>query len=104
MRTTDKYVFFYGGPFSQWFRCKFTVDGIKFNCTEQFMMAGKARLFKDDEMQAKIMESTDPHEQKMKYGRNVRNFVVDVWNAHCKEIVYEANCAKFSQNEELKKV
>ena len=48
-----KYTLFYGGPFSQWFEVNFEVDDVKYNCAEQYMMAGKAKLFGDTD--AKIM-------------------------------------------------
>ena len=41
------YTFFFTekSPFSQWYACTFVVDGVTFNCAEQFMMHGKAKLF-----------------------------------------------------------
>lgn len=47
-------------PFSQWYRADFTVDGATFNCAEQFMMHGKARLFDDAETAAKILAADHP--------------------------------------------
>lgn len=102
MKQNDNFVLFYGGPFSQWFMRPFQVDGVEYNCAEQYMMAGKARLFKDDAMLAKIMASRDPYAQKMEYGRYVRNFDVDVWNSNAREIVYQGNVAKFGQNKDIK--
>ncbi|MBC1996683.1 NADAR family protein, partial [Listeria seeligeri] len=51
-----KYIFFWGHQpaedgkiskscFSQWWICSFKVDGVEYNCAEQFMMAEKAKLF-----------------------------------------------------------
>ena len=39
---------FWGGPFSQWYPSPFEVEGTKYNCTEQYMMAKKAELFGDE--------------------------------------------------------
>jgi len=41
----EKFTFFWQAnqPFSQWYACKFTVDGIEYNCAEQYMMHQKAR-------------------------------------------------------------
>lgn len=99
----EKFTFFWGGEFSQWYPSFFTIDGIEYNCAEQYMMAKKAMLFKDDETLKKIMNTTSPRDQKI-YGREVKNFNVDVWNANCKQFVKEGSFAKFTQNEDLKKV
>lgn len=91
------------GEFSQWFPCSFTVDGVTYNCAEQFMMAGKAKLFNDPATLAKIMKETDPHQQK-KMGREVKNYLDPVWSQNAKDIVYNGNYAKFSQNPNLKEL
>ncbi len=85
---------------SQWWDCRFEVDGVEYCCAEQFMMAEKARLFGDGEMLTKIMESVNPKEMKA-YGRKVRGFEKDVWEDACYGIVKRGNVAKFSQNPEL---
>jgi ribA/ribD-fused uncharacterized protein len=92
---------FWGGPFSQWARCKFTIDGIEYNCAEQYMMAAKAKLFNDQEALEAIMKSKDPREQKAT-GRKVKNFNPEQWEAIAKDVVTRANMAKFTQNEEMK--
>lgn len=98
---TDKYVFFWGGTFSQWCPSEFTIDGVKYNCCEQYMMAKKALLFNDNEAYEKIMSTKNPKEQKA-FGRKVKGFDKNKWDAVCREIVYEANYAKFTQNAVLK--
>ena len=98
---TDKYVFFWGGTFSQWCPSEFTIDGVKYNCCEQYMMAKKALLFKDMDAYSEIMNTKGPKEQKA-IGRRVKNFNKDKWEAVCREIVYEANYAKFTQNHIMK--
>ena len=45
MIITDEYVFFFGGICSQWVSSKFTIDGITYNCAEQYMMAKKSVAF-----------------------------------------------------------
>lgn len=96
----EKFTLFWGGPFSQWLPCIFTIDNIEYNCTEQYMMAEKARFFKDDESLEKIMKSNNPRSQKA-YGRKVKNFNAEAWSAHAKSVVFKANIAKFSQNKNL---
>lgn len=85
---------------SQWFPCRFEVDGMVYSCAEQYMMAEKSRIFKDEEMLAAIM--AEKHPKKMKeYGRAVKNFDKDVWDNQCYELVRTGNLAKFHQNREI---
>ena len=76
---TDKYVFFWNGPFSQWYPSKFVIDEVEYNCCEQYMMAKKALLFNDIESHKMIMYSKSPDEQKG-FGRRVKGFDKDKWN------------------------
>ena len=87
-------------PFSQWYRCAFTVNGHAFSCTEQFMMHGKAVLFGDAEIAAEILAADHPRKHKA-LGRKVRNFDDAVWKRERLTIVREGNRAKFTQNPEL---
>ena len=100
MKITDKYVLFWGGIYSQWYRADIIIDGMEFNCNEQYMMYKKAMLFGDDANATRIMETLSPKEQKG-FGRKVTNFNVDAWNAVCKDIVFSANFAKFTQHADL---
>ncbi len=97
----EQFVFFWSGPFSQWAKYEMEIDGQTYVTCEQYMMAEKARLFGDREAETKIMATANPREQKA-LGRRVANFDPVQWEAACEEIVYRANYAKFSQNEELK--
>ena len=98
----DKYIFFYGGPFSQWAQTKFTIDGVTYNTAEQYMMCQKALLFGDDEAYQKILKSHDPSTQKAT-GRKVKNFDAAKWSAVSKSVVYRANLAKFTSSPYLTK-
>jgi len=95
--TTDKFIFFWGGTYSQWCPSTFEIVGVKYNCCEQYMMAQKALLFNDIESHKMIMYATSPRDQKA-FGRRVKGFDKDKWEAVCREIVYDANYAKFTQN------
>ncbi|EAD0070035.1 NADAR family protein [Listeria monocytogenes] len=108
-----KYIFFWGHQpaedgkiskscFSQWWICSFKVDGVEYNCAEQFMMAEKSKLFNDMEMREKILAAKHPKQAK-DFGRLIRGFQEDIWLKNRFNIVMRANQAKFSQNEELKK-
>lgn len=92
---SDDFEFFYGGPFSQWFKCNLLIDGVTYNCAEQYMMAMKALTFGDTEAHAKIMSSRDPSVQKA-WGRKVKNFDYSKWSDISRRVVYKANMVKFS--------
>ena len=98
---TDNFVFFWGGTYSQWCPSKFTIDGIEYNCTEQYMMAKKALMFADLDAYENIMHSKHPNEQKA-FGRKVENFDKNHWEKYCRKIVFDANYAKFTQNPKMK--
>lgn len=89
----------------QWWMQDFVVDGVKYNCAEQYMMAQKAIMFNEDGINDRvldlIMKETNPAEMK-KYGRRVQNFDSGVWDEKCTEVVKKGNIAKFSQNEDIK--
>ena len=87
--------------FSQWYDCKFTVDGIEYNTAEQYMMSQKAVLFRDREINKRIMSESHPSEYK-KLGRKIRNFDPNVWDGKKTEIVIKGNTAKFSQNPDFR--
>lgn len=78
-RETETHVFFWGGFFSNWYPSNFIVDGIRFNCGEQFMMYEKAMTFNDKEMAEKILATDNPREQKL-LGREVKNYDDKVWS------------------------
>lgn len=85
---------------SQWWPCRFTVAGETFSSAEQFMMAGKARLFSDEDMRAQIMSSDDAARAKQ-LGRRVRGFDEARWEATRVELVVDGNRAKFGQDPAL---
>jgi len=96
-KTYDNYTFFWSGPFSQWYKSSFVINGVKFNCAEQFMMYSKAMLFGDTQTADKIMRTSNPKEQK-KLGRQVENFNSIIWDNIAKLLVYQGNMAKFTQD------
>ena len=104
MRVINKKVFFYGSSeiFSNWHRCNFRIDNIKFNCSEQAMMYYKAKMFRDYEIADRILRSRNPKDQKQ-LGREVRNFDENYWNNNGEEVMYRILLEKFSQNQDFKK-
>ena len=98
---TPELVLFLTSEFSQWYPSDFTSkEGVTFNCCEQFMMYSKAMLFGDTETAQKILKAETPREQK-ELGRGVKNFDKEVWEQHARDIVYEGNYYKFTQNPAL---
>ena len=100
MKRKNGFVLFWGGPFSQWYPHKMEIDGVEYNCCEQYMMAEKARLFGDTEALEAIMKTKDPKKQKA-YGRGVKNFNPHMWDLISRNVVFRGNLAKF-QDPELK--
>jgi ribA/ribD-fused uncharacterized protein len=109
---TPKWLMFWGhqpeadgrigkGSLSQWWPCSFTVDGVGYASAEHWMMAGKARLFDDAEMLAKILAARTPAEAK-NLGREVRGFDPAVWDGACFELVARGNVHKFGQDPALR--
>src|ERR1700748_130826 len=67
--------------FSQWWIAPFEVDGTTYRTAEHWMMAGKARLFKDEETLRIILATENPADVK-KVGRLIQRFDPEVWNGH----------------------
>ncbi|MCU0444612.1 MAG: NADAR family protein [Microscillaceae bacterium] len=107
-----KYVFFWGHQpsadgsvtascFSQWWQSAFSVEGIEYKTAEHWMMAGKAKIFGDEEIRQKIIATKTPAEAK-KLGRAVKNFDPQIWDEHKYELVKQGNIYKFGQHADLK--
>jgi ribA/ribD-fused uncharacterized protein len=91
-----------GSPcLSQWWRCRFSIDGVTYSSAEQWMMAEKARTFGDAEVLAQILAADDPHAIK-KLGRAVRDFDAERWDAVRFDRVVRGNIAKFGADPALK--
>ena len=99
----EVFTFFYKSKLSQWHMVDFVVDEVKYNCAEQYMMAQKALLFGDMDMHKKIMTSNSPREHQ-NFGRAVKNFNQFIWDENARKIVFKGNLARFTQNEEQKKL
>lgn len=73
---------------------------VRYCCAEQFLMAAKATLFGDIDSYERIMKTSSPREMK-DFGRRVKGFDQDVWDANKATIMRFALHFKFEQNEEL---
>jgi len=100
--TGEKFTFFFrsGSPFSQWHSAEFTVDGIKYNCAEQYMMHQKAVLFGDEKTGQMILDSESPGKQKS-LGRKVKPFDPVLWSSKAQDIVAKGSYHKFTQNADM---
>lgn len=96
-----KYMFFWGGCLSNWYISPFIVNGIEYNCGEQYMMHQKAILFNDKQTASEIMKAYVPKKQK-ELGRKIKNFDTVVWDSVKYNIVKAGLLEKFKQNEDLK--
>lgn len=87
--------------FSQFWPCSFTVAGVHYSFAEQWMMAGKARLFGDAEALARILSAGTPLLCK-RIGRQVQGFDEQRWREQRFELVTAGNLAKFGQDAALR--
>ena len=83
--------------FSQWWEHSFEVDEKVYRSAEHWMMAEKARLFKDDHALQAILECHSPKDAKA-WGRKVKGFDSATWEAQRYRIVFEGNLAKFGSD------
>ena len=93
--TTDK------SCLGQWQPSHFEVDIEEYTCAEQYMMAEKARLFEDKEIEEQIMQTSEPKEMKA-LGKKVKKFDQTVWDKAKYSIVLNGNYYKFAQNKEIR--
>lgn len=101
LKIYDKHVAFWGSAFSNFYPCKFVLDGEIWISSEQFFMACKARCFDDYDSYREIRIATTP-EQAKKIGRKVKGFTDSIWDRVKYQLMFDGVYAKFSQNEDLK--
>ena len=84
-----------GSCLSQWYPTPFQVDGVRYPTAEYFMMAEKARVFRDRGALKGILAAPSPKAAKA-IGRQVSAFQEDIWTEHRCSIAVRGNLAKFS--------
>ena len=87
-------------PMSNFHRCSFTVDNIKYHSAEQFIQREKAIYFKDSMTAQKILDAKTPIECKQ-LSQEIGNFDNQRWKEVAKEISFKGIHAKFQQNQNL---
>ncbi|GKX52155.1 NADAR family protein [Budvicia aquatica] len=85
----------------QWQHSTFHVDTDTYRCAEQYMMAEKACLFDDSEIEKQIMNATDAKHMKA-LGQKIRHFDQALWDKAKHAIVLNANYYKFTQNRPMR--
>ena len=102
MRVTDKYVFFWKGWLSNFWRAPFTDNDIdiSFFCTEQYFMYRKAIMFGDDEQAEEILRANSPQVCR-NLGQKVVGYKDDIWSSVREEIMFKCNYLKYKQNPDL---
>ncbi|MFB7246301.1 NADAR family protein [Streptomyces populi] len=110
--TPVKYLHFWGhrpradgsvgaGCLSQWWPSPFVVEGVEYATAEHWMMASKARLFRDAEAERQAVAAANPALAK-KAGRLVRGFDETVWERERFGIVVEGSVHKFAAHPDLR--
>ncbi|WP_202239520.1 NADAR family protein [Actinacidiphila reveromycinica] len=110
--TRVKYLHFWGhrpqrdgsvgaGCLSQWWPAPFTVDGVTYATAEHWMMAGKARLFGDEDAARRAVAAGHPKTAKA-VGRGVRGFDEAVWERERVGLVVAGSVHKFAQAPDLR--
>jgi ribA/ribD-fused uncharacterized protein len=88
------------GCLSQWWPAPFTVDGVTYATAEHWMMAGKARLFGDQDAEQRALAAGHPKAAKT-VGRSVRGFDGALWERERFALVTEGSRHKFGQHPDL---
>jgi hypothetical protein len=101
LRVRGQYIFFWSEWPSNWEQSPFTIDGQRYGCVEQWMMAEKARLFGDAETERRIMEASHPKEQKA-LGRAVKGYIDGTWAKVRYGVVLMGTLEKYRQNADLR--
>jgi hypothetical protein len=94
----DKAIAFFGkaSPLSNFHPAMFNVNGVNYNCTEQYYQAHKAILANDQTTHDRIMETDEPSEQK-RLGSSIK-INQELWDKRSPEIMHCGLLAKFNQN------
>lgn len=91
------------GEFSNWYLCDFSYAGQDFISSEQALMWKKAKMFGDENIAEKILQTTNQGQIK-KLGRQVKNYDDKKWAESRYDIMVAILHEKFSQNIELEAV
>ena len=98
----DSSIAFFGAinPLSNFYEAEFTVEGITYISSEQFIQARKVLYFKDNNTYNLIMGARTLLDCKI-HGSKVKNFRKEEWDGKAKELCQPGIHAKFQQNPDL---
>ena len=98
----DTIIGFFGElhPFSNFHPCKFTIEGLEFHSSEQFIQMKKAEYFNDNIARERILNSEDAQDCK-EISKDINHFNKKSWNAVAKEMCEPGITEKFVQNRNL---
>ena len=101
-KENDSVVCFFGrhSPLSNFYQCKFKVDGKLYTSVEQFLHSKRAEIMGDEQMVSRMMSVHDPSVIK-RMSKSVKGDN-KTWNSVAKETVMLALIQKFHQNQDLK--
>lgn len=88
------------GYLSNWYSSPFTVEGIKFSCSEQYFMFMKARHFGDHDIAQRILLEFSAVQMK-ELGKKVRGFNTAEWDRVKTTYMYQGCLEKFKANRDL---
>jgi ribA/ribD-fused uncharacterized protein len=103
-RITDKYVFFWGSEFSNWYPAFFNYKGKRFSNSEQAFMWDKAVFFGDFEIGNEILNNGKNPRDAKQLGRQIKNFDVEEWTEVAYSVMVKVNLCKYEQNPLLLKI
>ena len=85
---------------SNFYKAPLNIDGITYQCVEQYFTAEKARTFHDHHTVSRIMDSDKPSE--MKYlGKTTKGFNQKTWDEKASTVMLNGLRAKFQQNQKI---
>lgn len=94
---------FYGKehPLSNHHEAGFTIKGVYFKWTEQFLMYCKAKAFKDEIIAEKILEAKSPQICQA-LGKQVKNYNEATWRILRRKMAFLGNLQKANENPHVK--
>ena len=97
--SNDHSLGFFGelNPFSNFHPCHFSLEGIDFHSTEQYIQMKKAEFFKDEVAKERIIHCEDAMDSK-EISRDITNFNKREWSKVAEELCLPGIRAKFFQN------
>ena len=101
-RTGNNIIGFFGelNPMSNFHKCDFIVDNIRFGSTEQYIQYTKARYFENKDLAQRILAAKNAYECKM-LAKEIVYIQDKKWSDKAKVLCYPGIKAKFKQNPSL---